>query len=101
MFLGNHKVSTNEGRTPQSCPISKEISKKMLAIPVTMFISFSMCIINLLLPAPTFREQFSRILFWSVATMATFALTMFWRHSFVDVPKLNAKVKYHYSKEKK
>ncbi|CAF3392956.1 unnamed protein product [Rotaria sp. Silwood1] len=94
LFLGNHQISSNEGRAPESCPISKEISKKLLALPVAMLIAFSMCIINLLIPAATFHEQVTHILFWGVTTILTLALTIFWRHELVDVPKLYSKVKY-------
>ncbi|CAF1196498.1 unnamed protein product [Rotaria sordida] len=92
IFLGNYQISSNEGRTRESCPISKEISKKFLALPVTMIISFSMCIINLLIPASTFHEQVTHTLFWSLATISAIALTIFWRHELVDVPKLYSKI---------
>ncbi|CAF2405929.1 unnamed protein product [Rotaria sp. Silwood2] len=94
LFLGNYQISSNEGRTPESCPIRKEISKKLLALPVAILISLSMCIINLLMPAATFHEQVTHILFWGVTTISTLALTIFWRHELVDVPKLHSKVKY-------
>jgi hypothetical protein len=41
LFLGNYCVSSDKGRTPESCPISKEISKNFLLLPVTMFLAFS------------------------------------------------------------
>ncbi len=63
LFLSNYRVSSDEGRTPESCPISKEISKNFLPLPVTMFLAFSMCIINLLIPASSFREQITFVLF--------------------------------------
>ncbi|CAF0823074.1 unnamed protein product [Rotaria sp. Silwood1] len=93
LFLGNYRVSSDEGRTPESCPISKELSKKFLALPVTMFLAFSMCIINLLIPASSFREQMTYVLFWGAATISTLAITIFWGQELVDAPKLYSKAK--------
>lgn len=93
LFLGNYRVSSDEGRTPESCPISKELSKKFLALPITMFLAFSMCIINLLIPAASFREQMTYVLFWGAATISTLAITIFWGQELVDAPKLYSKVK--------
>ncbi|CAF1109646.1 unnamed protein product [Adineta steineri] len=93
LFLGYYRVSLDEGRTPESCPISKEISKKFLALPVTMFLAFSMCIINLLIPASSFREQITYVLFWGAATISTLAITIFWGKELVDAPRLYSKVK--------
>jgi len=77
LFLGNYRVRSDEGRTPESCPISKEISKKYLALPITMFLAFSMFIVNLLIPAPSFREQMTYVFFWCVTTLSTLGLTLF------------------------
>ncbi|CAF3807740.1 unnamed protein product [Rotaria magnacalcarata] len=93
LFLGNYRVSSDEGRTPESCPISKELSKKFLALPITMFLAFSMCVINLLIPAASFREQMTYVLFWGAATISTLAITIFWGQELVDAPKLYSKVK--------
>ena len=93
LFLGNYRVASDEGRTPESCPISKELSRKFLALPVTMFLAFSMCIINLLIPAASFREQMTYVLFWGAATFSTLAITIFWGQELVDAPKLYSKVK--------
>ncbi|CAF1175682.1 unnamed protein product [Rotaria sordida] len=93
LFLGNYRISSDEGRTPESCPISKELSKKFLALPITMFLAFSMCIINLLIPAASFREQMTYVLFWGAATISTLAITIFWGQELVDAPKLYSKVK--------
>jgi hypothetical protein len=93
LFLGNYRVSSDEGRTPESCPISKELSKKFLALPITMFLAFSMCIINLLIPASSFREQMTYVLFWGAATISTLAVTIVWGQELVDIPRLYSKVK--------
>jgi len=93
LFLGNYRVSSDEGRVPESCPISKELSKKLLALPIIMFLTFSMCIINLLIPASSFREQMTYVLFWGAATISTLAMTLFWGQELVDAPKLYSKVK--------
>jgi hypothetical protein len=93
LFLGNYRVSSDEGRVPESCPISKELSKKLLALPIIMFLAFSMCIINLLIPASSFREQMTYVLFWGAATISTLAMTLFWGQELVDSPKLYLKVK--------
>lgn len=92
--MGNYRVSADEGRTPESCPISKEISKKFLFLPVTMFLALSMCIINLLIPASSFREQFTYVLFWGAATISTLAITVFWGQELVDAPRLYSKMKH-------
>ena len=86
-------MTSDEGRVPSTCPISKELNKKYLALPITMFLALSMCIINLIVPAQTFREQFTYILFWGVTTIATLAITIFCGNELVDVPKLHSKVK--------
>jgi len=52
-----------------------------------------MCIINLLIPAASFREQITYVLFWSAATISTLAITVFWGQELVDAPKLYSKVK--------
>ncbi|CAF1245042.1 unnamed protein product, partial [Didymodactylos carnosus] len=94
LFIGNYKVSPDEGRiNPETCPISRELSKKFLALPVTMFLAFSMCIINVLIPAASFREQMTYVLFWGAATVSTLAITIFWGQELVDAPKLYSKVK--------
>ena len=93
LFLGNYRVSSDEGRVPESCPISGELSKKLLALPITMFLAFSMCIINLLIPADSFREQMTYILFWGAATMSSLAVTLVWGQELVDAPRLYSKVK--------
>ncbi len=91
--MGNYRVTLDEGRTPESCPISKELSKKLLALPVTMLLAFSMCIINLLIPATTFREQMTYVLFWGAAAISTLGITIFCAQELVDTPKLNYKIK--------
>ncbi len=91
--MGNYRVKSDEGRTPESCPISHEISKKLLALPITMFLAFSMCIVNLIIPASTFQEQITYILFWGAAAISTLAVTMFYGQELVDKPKLYLKVK--------
>ncbi|UJR27975.1 hypothetical protein I4U23_009233 [Adineta vaga] len=93
LFLGNYHVSSNEGLTPESCPVSKDISKKLLALPITILLAFSMCIINLLIPASTFREQMGYVLFWSATTLTTLGITIAWGQGLVDTPKLHSKVK--------
>ncbi|CAF3328579.1 unnamed protein product [Rotaria socialis] len=93
LFLGNYQISSEEGRTPESCPINKEISRKYLVLPVTILIAFSMCVINVLIPAPSFREQVIRILFWGLLIISTFAYTFISKHKLVDVPRLYAHVK--------
>lgn len=92
--MGNYRVAEDEGRTPESCPISKEVSKKFLALPVTMFLAFSMCIINVLIPAASFREQITYVLFWGAATVSTLAITLFWGQELVDAPRLYLKTKH-------
>jgi hypothetical protein len=91
--LGNYRVTSDEGRTPESCPISKELNKTLLALPITMFLAFSMCIINLLIPASSFREQMTYVLFWGVASISTLVITIFWGQDLVDAPRLYSKVK--------
>jgi hypothetical protein len=94
LFLGNYRVASDEGRTPESCPMSKVVSRKFLALPVTMFLALSMCIINLLIPAASFREQITYVLFWGAATISTLAITIFWGQELVDAPRLYSKVKH-------
>ncbi len=91
--MGNYRITSDEGRIPESCPISKELNKKYLALPITMFLAFSMCIINLLVPASSFSEQITYILFWGATTISTLAITMFCGKELVDVPRLYSKVK--------
>lgn len=64
-----------------------------MALPITMFLALSMCIINLLIPAASFREQMTYVLFWGAATVSTLAITIFWGQELVDAPKLYSKVK--------
>ncbi|CAF0826250.1 unnamed protein product [Adineta ricciae] len=78
LFLGNYRVSSNEGRTPESCPVSQDISKKLLALPITMFLAFSMCIVNLLIPASTFQEQMTYVFFWGITSLVTLGITIVW-----------------------
>ncbi|CAF1441871.1 unnamed protein product [Adineta ricciae] len=78
LFLGNYRVSSNEGRTPESCPVSQDISKKLLALPITMFLAFSMCIVNLLIPASTFQEQMMYVFFWGITSLVTLGITIVW-----------------------
>jgi hypothetical protein len=91
--LGNYRVKSDEGRIPESCPISKELSKKFLALPITMFLAFSMFIINLLIPASSFHEQITYVLFWGVAAISTLGITIFYGKELVDAPKLYSKIK--------
>ncbi len=91
--MGNYRIKSDEGRTPESCPISKEISKKLLALPITMFLAFSMCMINLIIPASTFHEQLTYILFWGAAAISTLGATLFYGKELVDTPKLYLKLK--------
>ncbi|CAF0811378.1 unnamed protein product [Adineta steineri] len=93
LFLGNYRISSNEGNTPETCPISKETSKKLLALPITMFLALSMCIVNLFIPATSFGEQLTYILFWGAATITALVVTLFMGKGLVDTPKLYAKVK--------
>ncbi len=93
LFLGNYRVTSDEGRIPETCPISKELNKKYLVLPITMFLALSMCIINLLVPAQTFREQLTYVLFWGATTISTLAITVLYGKELVDVPKLHSKVK--------
>jgi len=91
--LGNYRVKSDEGRIPESCPISKELSKKFLALPITMFLAFSMCMINLLIPASSFHEQIIYVLFWGAATISALGITIFYGKELVDAPKLYSKIK--------
>ena len=93
LFLGHYRITSGEGRTPESCPISKELSKKLLALPITMFLAFSMCIVNLLIPAASYHEQFTYVLFWGVVTASTLGVILVCGQDLVDVPKLYSKVK--------
>ena len=93
LFLGNYRVSKDEGRTPETSPVSKELSRKYLALPIIILVSFSMCIMNLLLPATSFREQLTYVFFWGAASISTLAITIFWGKELVDAPKLYTKVK--------
>ena len=52
-----------------------------------------MCIVNLLVPASTFHEQITYVLFWGAAAISTLAITMFCGQDLVDTPKLYSKVK--------
>ncbi|CAF3366984.1 unnamed protein product [Rotaria sp. Silwood1] len=50
-----------------------------------MFLAFSMCIINLLIPASSFREQMTYVLFWGAATISTLAITIFWGQELMSI----------------
>jgi hypothetical protein len=91
--LGNYHVSSDEGRTPASCPISKELTGKILALPIIMILAVSMCMINLFIPAASFREQLTYIFFWGATSIATIIMLLFWGPKFVDAPKLYLKFK--------
>jgi len=58
-----------------------------------MLIAFSMCIINLLVPSTTFRDQMGYIVFWGITTITTLFITVLWGKDLVDTPKLYSKIK--------
>ena len=91
--MGHYRITSGEGRTPESCPISQELSKKLLALPITMFVAFSMCIVNLLIPAASVHEQFTYVLFWGLLTISTLGVTLICGQDLVNVPKLYSKIK--------
>lgn len=92
--MGNYRISPNEGFRPETCPISKEISKKYLALPIMICIGLSMFLVNLLLPAASLREQIAHVFLWILVIVLTLAFTFVSRHKLVDVPRLCAQVKY-------
>lgn len=54
-----------------------------------MFGAFSMFIISLLIPAETYKEQFSYVLFWGLSTLGTLIVILYVGHELVDKPRLS------------
>ena len=48
-----------------------------------------MFIISLVIPAETYQEQLTYVLFWGVATLATLTVMLYFGNEIVDKPKLS------------
>ncbi|KAL0961793.1 hypothetical protein UPYG_G00331800 [Umbra pygmaea] len=89
LFLGNYTVEGTEGPSP----LRTQKDWKYLTLPVVLVVTFSMCIICLLMAGETWTETLAYVMFWGTAAALTAAVIVFNGCDFVDAPKLVQKEK--------
>jgi len=93
VFLGNYRITSEEIRVPELSPINRGLNRKYLLIPLTFFITCSMCLINLLIVSRPHREHWFHVFAWGLASIFSLSMTMVWGKELVNIPRLHVKIK--------
>lgn len=88
LLLGNCKASLDAFKSLEQTKADIN-SRKYLVIPFFGLATFSMFIISLMIPAETYQEQLTYVLFWGFASMCCLATMVYFGNEFVNMPILS------------